>query len=71
MRELEYEVLFAFGSVDVLALAYVDEGDFTDDETLEQVAIRRASQQVAEQFGAAAYNWDEVTTKHTGTIGGM
>jgi hypothetical protein len=70
VAELEYEVLFVFDSIDVLVLAYVDEGDFSEEETLEQVAIRRASQQVAEVFGAAAYEWDEVTTKHTGTLTG-
>lgn len=70
MNTLEYEVLFVFGSVNVTALAYVGEGDFSDDETLEQVAIRRAAETVAEEFGSVAYDWDEVTTKHTGTLRG-
>jgi len=70
MNTLEYEVLFVFGSVNVTALAYVDEGDFSDNETLEEVAIRRAAEVVAEEFGSGAYDWDEVNAKHTGTLRG-
>ena len=68
MSTLEYEVLFVFGSVNVTALAYVDEGDFSEDETLEQVAIRRAGETVALEIGLDCSNADEVTVKHTGTI---
>jgi hypothetical protein len=70
MVELEYEVLFVYGSVNVMALAYVDEGDFTDDETLEQVAIRRALDSVCAELGGGLTDFDEVTATHSGTIGG-
>lgn len=69
MRELEYEVLFVFGSVNVTALAYVGEDDFSDDETVEQVAIRRAQDTIAMDTGFYFDNADEVNVKHTGTLG--
>lgn len=69
MGELEYEVIFEFGLINVTALAYVDEGDFSENETLEQVAIRRAESRVSEEFGDLAYHYGEVSVKHTGTIG--
>ena len=66
--ELEYEVTFVFGSVDVIALAFVDEGDFSDEETLEEVAIRRAGDTVREFAGIYTGDADEVTAKHTATL---
>ena len=70
MDTLEYEVLFVFGSVNVTALAYVNEDDCSDNESLEDVAVRWAAEKVAEEFGSVAYEWDEFTIKHTGTISG-
>ena len=70
MSELEYEVKFAYGSVSVIALAFVDEGDFVDDETLAEVVIRRACNEIANEFGDKAWEYEEVEMKHTGTIGG-
>ena len=70
MSTLEYEVLFIRDSVNVMALAFVDEGDFSDDETLEQVAVRRALTTVNEVLCTSfdVEDFDEITTKHTGTL---
>lgn len=70
MSELEYEVLFVRDTVNVVALAFVGEGDFSDDETLEQVAIRRALNTVNDALCSRfdVEDFDEITAKHTGTL---
>lgn len=70
MSTLEYEVLFVRDIVNVVALAFVDEGDFSDDETLEQVAVRRALTTVNEVLCTDfdVEDFDEITAKHTGTL---
>lgn len=70
MATLEYEVTFVFGNINVVALSFVDEGDFVDDETLSEVVIRRAVNAVEEELGDVAGDYEEVSIKHTGTIGG-
>lgn len=70
MAELEYEVLFIYGSVNVMALAYVGDWEQVDDETMEQTAIRRALENVCMELGGGLSEFDEVSVKHTGAIGG-
>lgn len=72
MAELQYEVVFIRDTVNVVAISFVDEGDFSEDETLEQVAIRRAMDIVNEVL-CSDFNvedFDEITAEHIATIGG-
>lgn len=68
MRDFEYEVLFVFGSVNVMAMAYVGEFEF-DVSEIEENAVRRAGETVALEIGLDCDNADEVSWKHTGTLG--
>ena len=70
MSELEYEVVFVIGSVNVITVAYLDEGDFSDNVKLEEVAIRRAADAVYRDTGFDVGNADEITATHTSCIMG-
>ena len=70
MTDYEYEVLFVFDSVNVTALGFANEGDVSDDETLEQVAIRRAGDTIRLTLDIETDWADEVTARLTGAIGG-
>jgi hypothetical protein len=71
MRELEYEVVFIIGSVNVTTVAYVDEADFSDEGKIEDSAIRIAAGAIHREIGLHLHldNVDQITATHTGTIG--
>lgn len=67
---LEYEVMFIRDSVDVLTLAFVNEDEGDDTETVEQIATRRALDTLNDALCSKfdIEDFDEVVVKHTGTL---
>lgn len=70
MAELQYEVVFIRDTVNVVAISFVDEGDFSESETLERVAIRRALDIVNEVLCSDfdVDDFDEITAENTAVI---
>ena len=72
MTDYEYEVLFVQGGVNVRSLAFVWAHEGNEDETIEEIAIRRALDNVNYELGTGLGDddFEEIIATHTGTIGG-